>query len=116
MAALGELGRYPSFISALKLCFKYEWALHNGNKNSLISKTVQEMVNKPYLDTWYSRINNLKTVLGIPQLYGSKDSIGHQVDKKLCSLFDRFWIDQICSEKIGTDGIDHNKLRFYKTL
>ena len=116
LAALGELGRYPSFIPALKHCLKYEWALHNGDKNSLISKTVQEMVNKPYLDTWYSRINNLKTVLNIPQLYGSNDSVGHQLNKKLCSLFDRFWIDQICSEKIGIDGIDHNKLRFYKTL
>ena len=92
LAALGELGRYPSFIPALKHCL-------NGDKNSLISKTVQEMVNKPYLDTWYSRINNLKTVLNIPQLYGSNDSVGHQLNKKLCSLFDRFWIDQICSEK-----------------
>ena len=55
-------------------------------------------------------------MLGIPQLYGSNDSIGHQINKKLCSLFDRFWIDQICREKVGTDGIDHNKLRFYKTL
>ena len=31
-------------------------------------------------------------------------------------LFDRFWIDQISSEKIGNDGFDHNKLRFYKKL
>ena len=74
------------------------------------------MVNKPYLDTWYSRIKKIKTVLGIQQLYGSKDSVDHQLKKKLCSLFDRFWIDQISLEKIGQDGIDHNKLRFYKTL
>ena len=74
------------------------------------------MVNKPYLDTWYSRIKKLKTVLGIPQLHGNKDSVGHQLNKKLFSLFDRFWIDHISSEKIGIDGIDQNKLRFYRKL
>ena len=55
-------------------------------------------------------------VLGISQLRGCKESVGLQLNKKLHSLFDRFWIDQICSEKIGNDGLDHNKLRFYKTL
>ena len=116
LATLGELGRYPSFIPALTHCLKYEWAIQNGDKNSLISKAVNEMANKPYLDTWYSRIKKIKTVLGFQQLYGSTDSVGHQLKKKLCSLFDRFWIDQISLEKIGLDGIDHNKLRFYKIL
>ena len=31
-------------------------------------------------------------------------------------MFDRFWLDKICLTKIGNDGCDHNKLRFYKTL
>ena len=55
-------------------------------------------------------------MLGIPHLYGSKDSVGHQLNKKLYSLFDRFWIGHVSSEKIGLDGIDHNKLRFYEKL
>ena len=74
------------------------------------------MANKPYLDTWYSKVQNIKTLLGLPQLHGCKDSVGHQLNKKLNSLFDRFWLDQISCEKFGADGIDHNKLRFYRTL
>ena len=31
-------------------------------------------------------------------------------------MFDRFWLDQINARKLGNDGLDHNKLRFYKTL
>ena len=32
------------------------------------------------------------------------------------SSFDRFWLDQINLVKVGNDNIDHNKLRFYKTI
>ena len=49
LAALGELGRYPSFIFALKKCLKYEWSLQNCDKDSLIGKAMREMANKPYL-------------------------------------------------------------------
>ena len=116
LAALGELGRYPVLIPALKHCLKYDWTIQNGDRNSLISKTVREMANKPYLDTWYSKVQKIKTLLNIQQLQGCNDSIGIQINKKLNSLFDRFWIDKICATKIGNDGCDHNKLRFYKTL
>ena len=74
------------------------------------------MANKPNLDTWYSRVQTMKAVLGIPQLYGCFDSVGLQLNKKLRGLFDKFWIDMINVRKIGSDGIDHNKLRFYKTI
>ena len=59
LAALGELGRYPSFIPALKNCLKYEWALQRNDNDSLISKAVKEMASKPHLDTWYSRVQNI---------------------------------------------------------
>ena len=116
LAALGELGRYPSIIPALKNCLKYEWALQRNDNGSIISNAVKEMASKPYLDTWYSRVQKIKTMLGITHLRGCVDSVGLQLNKKLHSLFDRYWIDQICSEKIGNDGIDHNKLRFYRKL
>ena len=88
LAALGELGRYPSFIFALKNCLKYEWSLQNCNNDSLISKAIQEMANKPYLDTWLSRVQKIKTLLGLPRLHGCKESVSHQQNKKLHSLFD----------------------------
>ena len=74
------------------------------------------MANKPYLDTWHSKVQNIKTLLGLPRLHSCKDSVSHQLNKKLNSLFDRFWLDEICCEKFGSDGLDHNKLRFYRTL
>ena len=116
LAALGELGRYPAIIPALKHCLKYEWVIRNGDKDSLISKAVEEMTKKPHLDTWYSRVQNIKSVLGIPQLYGCNDSVSLQLNRKLHSLFDRYWLDQVNTVKIGSDGLDHNKLRFYRTL
>ena len=116
LAALGELGRYPLLISSLKLCLKYEWSLRNADQDSIVSKAVKEMKNMPNLDSWFSRVQDIKNLLGIPQLYGSKESVGLQLNRKLKGLFDRFWIDSINNPKIGSDGLDHNKLRFYKTL
>ena len=26
------------------------------------------------------------------------------------------WLDEICCKKVGSDGLDHNKLRFYRTF
>ena len=70
-------------IPALKHIFKYEWAIRNGDKDTLISKAVEEMAKKPHLDTWYSRVQNIKSVLGIPQLYGCNDSVSLHLDRKL---------------------------------
>ena len=116
MAVLGELGRYPLLTSALKHCIKYEWVLRSADTDSVVSKAIREMTDKPHLDTWYSRVQKIKSVLNVPNLKGCKDTVSIQLSKKLNSSFDRFWIDQINIEKIGSDGIDHNKLRFYKTL
>ena len=116
LAALGELGRYPLLISSVKHCLKYEWHLGNVDQDSIVSKAVREMRAMPHLDSWFSRVQKMKSVLGITQLYGSKDSVSLKLNKKLNSVFDRFWLDQINAPKVGNDGIDHNKLRFYKTL
>ena len=116
LAVLGELGRYPLLTSALKHCLKYEWVLRSADTDSVVSKAIREMADKPHLDTWYSRVQKIKSVLNVPNLKGCKDTVSIQLSKKLNSSFDRFWINQINVEKIGSDGIDHNKLRFYKTL
>ena len=70
----------------------------------------------PLLDTWYSRVTNIKTLLGITNMHGSKERVSLTIGKKLNSIFDRFWLDQINLSRIGHDGADHNKLRFYKQL
>ena len=75
LAAIGELGRYPLLISSLKHCLKYEWHLGTVNQDAIISKAVREMANLPHLDTWYSRVQNIKSLQGLPGLYGSKDRV-----------------------------------------
>ena len=70
----------------------------------------------PHLDTWYSRVQKIKSLLGISEMYGCKDRVTKQLGKKLNSIFDRFWINQVNAQKLDNDGVDHNKLRFYKTL
>ena len=79
-------------------------------------KAVREVANMPHLDTWFSRVKRIKSLLGTPRLYGCRDSVSKQLNNKLNSVFDRFWLDQINVNKLGTDGLDHNKLWFYKTL
>ena len=117
LGALGELGRYPLLISSLKHCLKYEWQLENNScPDSLISLTLSEMKAMPQLDTWHSRVQKIKKLLGVPNPHGSKESVGRFLGRKLNSSFDRFWLDQINISKPDSNNIDHNKLRFYKTL
>ena len=77
---------------------------------------VREMAVIPYLDTWYSRVQCIKSLLGITGLNGCKETISIILTKRLGSSFDRFWLDQVNSPKLGSDGEDHNKLRFYRDL
>ena len=44
------------------------------------------------------------------------EKIGNDIDRKLKSSFDRFFLDEINHVKLGKDSLDHNKLRFYKQL
>ena len=116
LGVIGELGRYPLLVSTIKHCLKYEWHLGNIDRHSIVSKAVREMKAMPHLDTWHSRVKKIKTLLGVSDLHGCKDSVGKFLGKKLNGTFDRFWLDQINVAKLDSNGVDHNKLRFYKTL
>ena len=69
-------------------------------------------------DSWRIRAEKIKQILNIKSIpgYVSKASVASQTKLKLNSIFDRFWIEEINQVKIGPDGLDHNKLRFYKTF
>ena len=116
LATIGELGRYPLLVSALKHSLKYEWQIRNQDQESIVNMAYREMAEMPQLDTWYTRVQSIKTLLGVTPLYGTEYSVNMSLGRKLKSNFDRFWLDQINELKIGNDGLDHNKLRFYKTL
>ena len=116
IAVLGELGRYPLLIPALKLCLKYDCQLSNSPNDSLISRAIIEMRQLPHLDTYYTRMRDIKSHLNIGHLYGTAETIGNTIDKKLKSSFDLFFLSEINQVKLGDDLLDHNKLRFYKQL
>ena len=111
LAVLGELGRYPVLVPALKLCLKYQYQLKFAVKKSLVYKAISEMKNNPQLESWYSRVDKNKLLLKIPQLYGQSDKVGFIIEKRIKSNVDRFFLDEINLIKRGSDGLDHNKLR-----
>jgi hypothetical protein len=74
------------------------------------------MKNNPQIDTWYTRVEKIKNIFCIQRLYCKPDKAGILIDKIIKSKFDRFYLDEINQVKIGNDGLDHNKLRLYKTL
>ena len=92
---LGELGRYPMLIAALKHCLNYEWQLSQSDRSSVVGMAVREMRARPDLDTWYSRVKSIKAVLDIKYIRGSKESVSKYFDKRLKSCFDRFWLDKV---------------------
>ena len=74
------------------------------------------MENNPEVDSWLSGIQRIKTLLDIRSMSGKPERVGLIIERNLKSKYDRFFLDQINLVKIGIDGEDHNKLRFYKLL
>ena len=116
LAVIGELGRYPVMMHSLKLCIKYQYQIEHLSRDSLIYRVMKEMKGNPEIDNWSNRVDKIKNLLNIRRLYGKPEKTGNVIDKILKSKFDRFYLDEINQCKIGPDGLDHNKLRLYKTL
>ena len=116
LAVLGELGRYPVLVPALKLCLKYQYQITKTDKNSLVFKALSEMRQNPQMNGWLTRVEQIKSLLKIPKLYGKSNKVGFVIEKNIKSKFDIFFLDKINQVKRGTDGLDHNKLRLYKQL
>ena len=74
------------------------------------------MRNNPDIDSWFSRVEKIKLLFNIKRLSGTPDRVSLVIDKIVKSKFDRFYLNEINSVKLGSDGQDHNKLRFYKML
>ena len=115
LAVLGELGRYPVLVPALKLCLKYQYQIEKSNKSTLIFKALSDMKNIQF-DNWYTKVEKIKSLLKIPNLYGNANKVGSIIEKNIKSKFERFFLDEINLVRRGSDGLDHNKLRFFKTL
>ena len=68
------------------------------------------------IDCWLSKFRNIKSLLGFNDIqpHLSPSVAGKKISKFLCSKFESFWLREINTMKVSQDGVDHNKLRFYK--
>ena len=91
----------------------------NTHCDSLVRDALSEM--SSYADTgedcWLSRVRKLESLFNIPSLRNNlkKEVAGNSIKKRVKSVFDRFWLDEINAVKIVNDH-NSNKLRFYSTL
>ena len=58
-------------------------------------KILCEMRNNPHIDTWYTRVEKLKSLFRIRSLYGKPEKVGSNIDKILKGKFDRFFLEEI---------------------
>ena len=119
LAVLGELARYPIFIPCLAQCLSYKLSLHTRQvPSSLLGHVMTEMgqMSEKGQDCWLTRVNKIEQLLKIPKISGPAKTRGKKLTNILKSKFERFWLDKINELKLGTDQIDHNKLRTYKTF
>ena len=86
------------------------------DRSSLISIALSDMRDNPQIDCWLSRVQKINNLFSIKKLAGTPNRAGLIIDKNIKSKFDRFFLDEVNQNKIGTDGLDHNKLRLYKKL
>ena len=119
LGVLGELGRYPLFLKAICHTLKYQAQICKSKNSSLIGRMVSEIKNKPTPDltTWWGRVEQIKSTLGIKYSPHAKiEIIGQQIKKQVKSKFDAFYLTEINKIKLGNDLKNHNKLRFYSSI
>ena len=118
LAVLGEIGRYPIFISSLSQCLNFKLSLiSRGNKNNLIGNVLKEMetMSMNNQDCWLTRVHQIEKLLKMPQNLKYSKSSGKNISSILRGKFDTFWKTKINEVKSNTDdNLDHNKLRVYR--
>ena len=81
LAVLGELGRYPVFLPALKHCIKYEYQINRMDRSTLVYNAISDMKNNPQIDTWYTQVEKIKNIFSIQRLYCKPEKAGILIDK-----------------------------------
>ena len=117
LAVLGDLGRHPMAVRAMAHSVNYKLCLASKPANSLLGRVMSEMtvMTQTGVDCWLSRANKMAQLLDTPDVRFSPAS-GRQMLKCVKGKFERFWLDQIKSSRIGTDGQQHNKLLTYSSF
>ena len=94
LAVLGELGRYPVLVPALKLCLKYQHNIDSLYSDTLLYRAMSDMRSSPNQDSWYSRVEKIKHLLNIKKSYGKTHIVGNRIDCLIKSKFKRFFLDK----------------------
>ena len=119
LAVLGELGRHPLLIKSLAHCLNYKLNLNNKrDSDSILGNVMVEMraMADQSQDCWLTRVNKMEKLLNIPNLPGLSRTSGKTILTDLKLKFETFWKRKLTEEKIGSDNINHNKLRTYSDL
>ena len=120
LAVLGELGHYPLLMNSFIQTLKYKWSITLQDGNSLIRDALFEM--ESFVDSgqdcWLTRVRKIEQLFNIPSFnrYCKSKIVDTSIKKRVRSLFDRFWLDEVNLVKPDSNGTNHNKLRFYSTL
>ena len=69
-------------------------------------------------DCWLTCVRKMEQLFNIHNFhrYHKSQIVDKSIKKRVRSLFDRFWLDEVHRVKADINGINHNKLRFYSTL
>ena len=117
LAVLGELGRYPMAVKAMAQTLNYKLSLEKKPADSILGLAMAEMATMASqgIDCWLTRVNKMSSLLNIPLMRYTASS-GRQILKSVKGCFDRYWLDQIKSSRIGADNEEHNKLLTYSSF
>ena len=104
-------------IKALAHTLNYRLCLAKKPANSLIGLAMAEMsvMAQQGKDCWLTRTNKMAEMLNLSCVPYSNSS-GQKVLKNVKGCFDRFWLDEISSSRVGPDGEQHNKLLTYSSF
>ena len=120
LAVLGELGRYPVFLTSLKNTLKYCQVLLQKPQSTLVYNVMRDMEQMCNIgqDCWLSKVKMISQLLDLPTFdsYISPNIVGHKSKFQLENKFQTFFLSAINQLKLSSDGQNHNKLRFYSSI
>ena len=119
LAVLGELGRYPLFITAMSQLLKYRISL-DERPFSLVGQALTEMssMTSKGQDCWLNRVDTIMNLLKINHSDHTLSKVAsRKFSSSLKSKFDIFWKKKVNEIKhVNNDHLNHNKLEFIAPL
>ena len=118
LAVLGEMGRYPLLMSSMASCITYSQSLLLSPPNTLVARAYREMQSMVAAgrECWLGKVIAMKKLLEVQDPSPNCKPSTSRVQRVIRSKFDVFYLSEVNKMKLGGDGLNHNKLRFYSTL